>query len=116
MRRLSLSSGLPPVSRGSSPATIASNTAGTPAITCTLPRLKPGAFDTGFSISSAPSGIRAMRSRAGFRSTAGLAYWLARIARASSRTSMPTPKAAATASAVTSSWVGPMPPEVKTWV
>ena len=40
----------------------------------------------------------------------------ARMARASSRTSIATPKAAATESAVMSSWVGPMPPEVKTWV
>jgi hypothetical protein len=28
---------------------------------------------------------------------------------------METPKAAATLSAVMSSWVGPIPPEVKTW-
>ena len=50
-RRVSERSGRPPVSRGSSPATIASKTAGTPAITCTLPREKPGARDTGLSIS-----------------------------------------------------------------
>ena len=50
------SSGRPPVSRGSSPATIASKTAGTPAITCTLPSEKPGALETGLSISAAPVG------------------------------------------------------------
>jgi hypothetical protein len=37
-------------------------------------------------------------------------------ARASARTSIAAPKASATASAVMSSWVGPMPPEVKTVV
>ena len=42
---------------------------GTPAITCTLPSEKPGAALTGFSISVAPSGMRAMRRRAAFSSS-----------------------------------------------
>ena len=42
--------------------------AGTPAITMTLPIQKPGAFETGLATRSAPSGIRAMRSRASFSS------------------------------------------------
>ena len=37
---------------------------GTPAMTKTLPIWKPGAFETGLSISVAPSGMRAMRMRA----------------------------------------------------
>jgi hypothetical protein len=41
---------------------------GTPAITITLPMTKPGACDTGLLISSAPSGMRAMRSLAGVSS------------------------------------------------
>ena len=40
---------------------------GTPANTCTLPRVKPGAMDTGLSISVAPSGMRAMRCRASLK-------------------------------------------------
>ena len=40
---------------------IASNIRGTPAITWTLPRVKPGATETGLSIRVAPSGMRAMR-------------------------------------------------------
>ena len=43
---------------------------GTPAITMTLPILKPGARMVALWISSAPSGIRAMRSRASFNSPA----------------------------------------------
>ena len=42
---------------------------GTPAITITLPILKPGAPDCLFSTRSAPAGMRAMRSRASFIST-----------------------------------------------
>ena len=42
---------------------------GTPAITITLPIQKPGAPDCLFSTSSAPAGMRAMRSRASFIST-----------------------------------------------
>ena len=41
---------------------------GTPAITCTLPMRKPGAADTLLRMRSAPFGMRAMRSRASFRS------------------------------------------------
>ena len=46
---------------------------GTPAMTCTLPSEKPGALDTGLSMSAAPSGMRAMRRRASFSSRSGLA-------------------------------------------
>ena len=41
---------------------------GTPAMTMTLPILKPGARMVALWISSAPSGIRAIRSRASLRS------------------------------------------------
>ncbi len=40
-------------------------TFGMPARVMTLPSMKPGATDIEFSINSAPSGIRAMRRRAG---------------------------------------------------
>jgi len=83
---------------------------GTPAMTWTLPMRNPGAFETGLAIRSAPNGIRAMRRRASFRSS-GLCR-SSSIARARSSTSMPTPKAWATQSAVMSSWVGPIPPVV----
>ena len=85
---------------------------GMPAITMTLPSLKPGARMVALWISSAPSGMRAMRSRASFRSCS-LQRSLKR-ATTSGWWSMPTPKAFATLSAVMSSWVGPMPPVVKT--
>ena len=42
---------------------------GTPAMTMTLPSLKPGAREIGLSTRSAPCGMRAMRSRASFRSS-----------------------------------------------
>ena len=42
---------------------------GTPAMTITLPIRKPGAFEIGFSTRSAPSGMRAMRILASFRSS-----------------------------------------------
>ena len=45
---------------------IARKTDGTPAITCTFSSVKPGAADTAFTISVAPSGMRAIRSRASF--------------------------------------------------
>jgi hypothetical protein len=48
---------------------MASKMRGTPAMTWTLRIEKPGAALTGFSMSSAPSGTRAMRSRASFIST-----------------------------------------------
>ena len=85
---------------------------GTPAITITLPMKKPGARETGLSTRSAPAGMRAMRSLAGVRSAS-----LSRsrsMARARGSMSMVTPNAFATASAVMSSWVGPIPPVVKT--
>ncbi len=41
---------------------------GTPAMTMTLPIMNPGALETEFSIRSAPSGMRAMRSRVSVRS------------------------------------------------
>ena len=49
-------------------SSIACMTAGTPAMTYTLPMRKPGASEIGFSISSAVAGMRAMRRRAGVRS------------------------------------------------
>ena len=63
-RQVRVISGAPPPSRGKSEATIAWKMFGTPAMTWTLPRLKPGATETGFSMSTAPSGMRAMRWRA----------------------------------------------------
>ena len=48
--------------------TMAWNTAGTPAMTKTLSMRKPGATETSLSISVAPSGVRAMRRRAGVNS------------------------------------------------
>ena len=54
---------------GSTLATIAAKMFGTPAITCTLPMVKPGAMLTGLSISAAPSGMRAMRRRASLNSS-----------------------------------------------
>ena len=44
-------------------------TAGTPAMTMTLPMRKPGGGDTGLSTSSAPTGMRAIRRRAGLSSS-----------------------------------------------
>ena len=84
---------------------------GTPAMTMTLPIQKPGALETGLGTSSAPSGMRAIRSRASFRSSAFM--YSRSMARARGSTSIDTPKALATESAVMSSWVGPMPPVVK---
>ena len=37
---------------------------GTPAMTCTLPMVKPGAIEIALSISEAPRGMVAMRCRA----------------------------------------------------
>ena len=85
---------------------------GTPAITCTLPMRKPGAADTLLRMRSAPSGMRAMRSRASFRSFSAMR--VSSSARARGSTSIDTPNALATQSAVMSSWVGPMPPVVNT--
>ena len=85
--------------------------AGTPAITITLPSMKPGAFEMSLRIRSAPSGMRAMRRRASFRSSGLIRCSSISIARGSSP--IGTPKALATLSAVMSSWVGPMPPVVK---
>ncbi len=87
---------------------------GTPAMTWTLPSEKPGAFDTEFSISSAPAGMRAIRSRASLSWSLGIRSRSNATARGS--TSIATPNALATESAVMSSWVGPMPPVVKTCV
>ena len=60
----------PDFSFGATMSIIACMIEGTPAITMTLPILKPGARMVALWISSAPSGIRAMRSRASFRSCA----------------------------------------------
>ena len=62
-----LSAGAPPVSRGSTEATMAWKMFGTPAITCTLRKVNPGATEIGLSISTAPSGMRAMRWRASLK-------------------------------------------------
>ena len=103
----------PVASRGASASIIACMIDGTPAMTWTLPIVKPGAFETEFSISVAPSGIRAMRSRASLSWSFGMRSRSSATARGS--TSIGTPKALATELAVMSSWVGPMPPVVKTW-
>ena len=87
---------------------------GTPAITITLPIQKPGAPDCLFSTSSAPAGMRAMRSRASFISTPRAAKRSSMSLRARGSTSIDTPNAFATQSAVMSSCVGPMPPVVNT--
>src|SRR4030088_188569 len=62
----------PDFSLGTKLSIIACMIEGTPAITMTLPILKPGARMVALWISSAPSGIRAMRSRASFNSPAPL--------------------------------------------
>ncbi len=54
--------------RGATASSIACMIAGTPAMAMTFSTMKPGAFEIGFSISSAPDGIRAMRRRAAFSS------------------------------------------------
>ena len=51
-------------------SSIACITAGTPAMTMTLPMRKPGGGETGLSTSSAPTGMRAMRRRAALSSSA----------------------------------------------
>ena len=76
--------------------------------------VNPGAPERLLAMRVAPSGTRAMRSCSAVTVTPRRAMASSSSARASSRTSIPTPKAAATASAVMSSCVGPMPPEVKT--
>ena len=60
----------PDFSFGATMSIIACMIEGTPAMTMTLPILKPGARMVALWISSAPSGIRAMRSRASFSSPA----------------------------------------------
>jgi hypothetical protein len=104
--------GGPPVSVGSTLASIASKIVGTPAMTCTLPSVKPGAAETGLSIRMAPSGTG--HAQAGVVHLHPLPVVMGlQDGAASSRTSDAAPIASATASAVMSSWVGPMPPEVK---
>ena len=106
--------GGPPVRLGSTPASIASKIEGTPAITCTLPSVKPGAAETGLSIRVAPSGTRAMRQTRGVSAPAPSgrnAPGESHARRHGYQAARPSPSA--TASAVMSSWVGPMPPEVK---
>ena len=68
-RKVCDNSGAPPVRVGSTLATIASKTDGTPARTWTFSMVNPGAAETGLSISVAPCGMRAMRSRAAFSSS-----------------------------------------------
>ncbi|MNY64368.1 hypothetical protein D3C86_2014640 [compost metagenome] len=94
-------------------SSIAWNTCGTPAITCTLPMAKPGAVETGLGISRDPSGIRAMRLRTSENSMPRRSYIAPSSAMARSSWMQSTPNAFETASAVMSSWVGPIPPEVK---
>ena len=55
----------PVLSDGVAAISIACMMLGTPAITITLPSLKPGAFEIALSTRSAPVGMRAIRSRAG---------------------------------------------------
>ena len=62
----------PDFSFGATMSIIACMIEGTPAMTMTLPILKPGARMVALWISSAPSGIRAMRSRASFNSPRAL--------------------------------------------
>ena len=104
----------PPFSVGASASSMARMITGTPAMTWTLPILKPGAALTALTIRSAPSGIRAIRSRAAFASVPVWRQRSSSIARACEWIGNATPNAFATASAVMSSWVGPMPPVVNT--
>ena len=114
-RMVSDSSLAPVFSFGATSSSIACMIEGTPAITITLPIQKPGAPDTLFFTSAAPCGMRAMRMRASLSSPPILAMRSFRIATASRVDSRcGTPNALATHSAVMSSWVGPMPPVVKT--
>ena len=85
---------------------------GTPAMTMTLPSQKPGAAEILLSTSAAPCGMRAMRRRASLSCMAGARALKISTTRGS--TSIGTPNALATLSAVMSSWVGPMPPVVNT--
>ena len=68
---LALALAAPPTSVGAIPSNIACMMEGTPAITWTLPIRKPGALLTGLSISVAPTGAFAMRSRAAFSCPGG---------------------------------------------
>src|SRR6516162_69951 len=99
---------------GATSSSIACMMVGTPAMTMTLPIQIPGAPDTLLSTRSAPLGMRVMRSRASFISAPVARSRSCRMARARGSTSIGTPNALATQSAVMSSWVGPMPPVVKT--
>ena len=85
---------------------------GTPAMTWTLPIEKPGATDTLFSIGVAPCGSVAMRWRAALKPPSGNSAAMACIEAACG--SHGTPNASAMQGLVMSSWVGPMPPVVKT--
>ena len=67
-RTVSDSMRTPDFSFGATMSIIACMMEGTPAMTMTLPSLKPGARMVALWISSAPSGMRAMRSRASLRS------------------------------------------------
>ena len=85
---------------------------GTPAMTITFSIMKPGAREMALSIRLAPSGMRAMRSRAGVSSVGVKRLRIAATASGSVTTG--TAKALAMASVVTSSWVGPIPPVANT--
>ena len=107
------STGAPPTSRFCSVSTIARMIEGTPASTNTLSIWKPGAIETEFSMGTAPSGMKHILRRASLKS-AGSAKRAAIRSKLLASLTSPTPKARAMLAAVMSSWVGPMPPVVKT--
>ena len=73
-----------------------------------------GAAETELTMRSAPSGMRAIRSRAEVTSVAVVFQRASSMSRACWLIGSATPNALAIASAVMSSWVGPLPPGVKT--
>jgi hypothetical protein len=85
-------------------------------MTCTLPSVNPGAAETGLSISVAPVG-NARHAQAGGVHLHALPVVMRLQDRAGifAHVDAARRRRSATASAVMSSWVGPIPPEVKTW-
>ena len=106
---------MPRSSRGATSSIIACMTLGMPAMTKTLPIWKPGALETGLSIRLGALGnARHAQARLVRLAPDLLEMREQDLDRLRDDDRSSTPKALATASAVMSSWVGPMPPVVKT--
>ena len=101
----------PVARRGATLSSMDCMMAGTPAMTMTLPSMKPGALETAFSIRSAPCG-NAGHAAARLVQVLGLDAFEQQRDGAGILGDADRRSALATLSAVMSSWVGPMPPVV----